>query len=192
VPRNVFFIILATAISDMPMPEICFLPGPFRRTILPKEHHGDSPSGRGSNSQPSDWQADYPPPPQRNVRCQYLGARWCYGVQLGRYWETKDTRKKIKLALTIHREFMQTFFIILWEKGRCKSKTTGALTFLVCGRVSSLYFVQRTFDWDGWNGFVWRGRCRDQGTIGPQISMPVNWGGRKTFCTPWKNVLDVV
>jgi len=41
------FIILAAAISDMPMPEICFLLGQFRRTILPKGHHGDSLSGRG-------------------------------------------------------------------------------------------------------------------------------------------------
>jgi len=40
--------------SGMPMPEICFLQGQFRRTILPKEHHGDSLIGRGSNAQPSD------------------------------------------------------------------------------------------------------------------------------------------
>jgi len=53
-----FFIILATAISGMPMPEICFLPGWFRRTILPNSHHGDSQSGRGSNTQPADWEAD--------------------------------------------------------------------------------------------------------------------------------------
>jgi len=53
-----FLIILATAFSGMPMPEICFFPGKFRRTILPKEHYGDSLSGPGSNSQPSDWEAD--------------------------------------------------------------------------------------------------------------------------------------
>ena len=35
------------------------------------------------------------------LRRQFLGVRWCYDVQLGRYWETKDTRKRIKLALTI-------------------------------------------------------------------------------------------
>jgi len=49
-----FFIILATPISGMPMPEVCIFPGQFRRTILPKEHHGDSLSGRGSNAQPSN------------------------------------------------------------------------------------------------------------------------------------------
>jgi len=37
-----FFIILATAISGRPAPEICFLPEPLRLTILPKEHHGES------------------------------------------------------------------------------------------------------------------------------------------------------
>jgi len=42
VPRNVFLIILATAISGMPAPEMRFLPGQFSLTILPKEHHGES------------------------------------------------------------------------------------------------------------------------------------------------------
>jgi len=32
-----FYIILGTAITGMPMPEICFLPGQLRRTILPNE-----------------------------------------------------------------------------------------------------------------------------------------------------------
>jgi len=30
------------AISGMPTPEICFLPGQFRLMILPKEHQGKS------------------------------------------------------------------------------------------------------------------------------------------------------
>jgi len=72
-------------------------------------------------------------------------------------------------------------FIRFWEEGQYKPKTTGALTFLVCGRMSSISFVHRTFDWDGWNGFVWRGRCRDCGTNGPQVSMPVNRGAGKFF-----------
>jgi len=29
--------------------------------------------------------------------------------------------------------------------------------------MSSLSFVQRTFDWDEGNDFVWRGRCKDWG-----------------------------
>jgi len=40
--QEMFFIILVTAISSMPMPEICFLPGQFRLMNLPKEHHGES------------------------------------------------------------------------------------------------------------------------------------------------------
>ena len=42
--QEMFFFILATAISGKPAPEICFLPGQFRLTILPKEHHGESVS----------------------------------------------------------------------------------------------------------------------------------------------------
>jgi len=55
VPRNDFFIILAKAISGMPTPEICFLPGQLRRMILPKEHHhGESLSVCGLDTQPSN------------------------------------------------------------------------------------------------------------------------------------------
>ena len=56
VPRNVFFIILATAISGMPTPEICFLPGQLKRTLLPKERYGDSRSVGESDTQPSSWE----------------------------------------------------------------------------------------------------------------------------------------
>ena len=59
-------------------------------------------------------------------------------VQLGSYWETNDTGKRIEQALTIYRDFMQKFFTRFWEKGQYKPKTTGVLTFLVCGRMSSL------------------------------------------------------
>jgi len=68
--------------------------------------------------------------------------------------------------------FHAKFFIRFGEEGQYKPKTTVVLTFLVCFRMSSLSFVQRTFDWDGWNGFVRRGKCRDLGAIGPQVSMP--------------------
>jgi len=161
------FIILATAIRGMPTPEICFLPGQFRLTIMPKERYSESLSFCELDRQPSNCEADtlplsYRHPSDRRqflgVRwCrQFLGVRWCSDVQLGRYWENKDTRKRIKLALTICRDFMKNSFIRFWEERQYKPKTTWALTFLVCGRMSSLSFVQRTFDWDGWNGFVWR------------------------------------
>jgi len=55
-----FFIILATAISGMPTPEICFLPGQLRRTILPKERCGDSLSVGESDTQSSSWEEDTP------------------------------------------------------------------------------------------------------------------------------------
>jgi len=45
---------LVTAIGGRPKPEICFLPGRLGWTLLPKERYGDSLSGRGSNTQPSN------------------------------------------------------------------------------------------------------------------------------------------
>jgi len=56
--KNFKKIILTTAISGMPTFEICFLPGQFRRTILPKEHHGKSLSVCELDTQPSNWEAD--------------------------------------------------------------------------------------------------------------------------------------
>jgi len=48
------FVFFVTAISGRPKPELCFFPG----RCLPKERYGNSLSGRGSNSQPSNWEAD--------------------------------------------------------------------------------------------------------------------------------------
>ena len=58
VPRYAFFIILATAVSGIPTPERCFLPGQFRPTILAKEHYGESLSVCELDTQPSNWEAD--------------------------------------------------------------------------------------------------------------------------------------
>jgi len=51
-------IISARAISGMSTFEISFVPGKWRWTFLPKERYGDTLSGRGSNIQPSNWEAD--------------------------------------------------------------------------------------------------------------------------------------
>jgi len=56
--KKCLFISFATAISGMPVPEICFLPGQLGRTNLPKERYGDSLSGGESDTQPSSWEAD--------------------------------------------------------------------------------------------------------------------------------------
>jgi len=37
--------------------------------------------------------------------------------------------------------------------------------------MSSLYLIQRPFDWDGGNSFVWLGRCREWGAIAPRIDV---------------------
>jgi len=55
---HVLLLILVTAISDRPKPGLCFLLGRLKWTLLPKERYGKSLSGRGSNTQPSNWQAD--------------------------------------------------------------------------------------------------------------------------------------
>jgi len=47
--------------SGMPTPEICFLPGQFSLTILPKEHHGESLSVCELDTQPSNWESDTVP-----------------------------------------------------------------------------------------------------------------------------------
>jgi len=52
--KKCFFIILAAAISGMPTPEICFLPGQLRRMLLSKTSSGDSLSVGESNIQPSN------------------------------------------------------------------------------------------------------------------------------------------
>jgi len=141
------------------------------------------------DTQPSSWEADTLPlgyrhrneTTKRKFRRQCLSFRRCYDVQLGRYWETNDTRKTIKLVLIIYQDFTQKFLSDFERRSNINRKQLGILTCLVHGRMSSLSFVQRTFDWNGCNGFVWRGKCRDWGTTEPQVRMPVNRGRRKIF-----------
>ena len=47
-----------TALGGRPKPELCFLPGRLRWTLLLKKRYGNSLSGCGSNTQPSNWEAD--------------------------------------------------------------------------------------------------------------------------------------
>ena len=70
-------------------------------------------------------------PPQRNFRRQCLGVRGCYDVQLGRFWETKDTKKRVKLALIIYRDFMQKFLSEFERRGNINRNQPGTLTFLM-------------------------------------------------------------
>jgi len=57
-PTWSFLLILVTAIGSMPKFELCFLPGRLRWIPLTKERYGNSLSGCGSNTQPSNWEAD--------------------------------------------------------------------------------------------------------------------------------------
>ena len=108
---------------------------------------------------------------------------WC---AIGALLRNQRYEKKDWASLDYLPWFQAKIFIRFWEEGQYKPKRAGALMFFVCGRMSSLSSVQSTFDWNYWNGFVWRGRCRDLGTIGPQVSMPVNRGRRKNFRPPAK------
>jgi len=59
VKRQYFFLlILVTAISGRPKPELCFLPGWLRWTLLPKECYGDPLSGCVVDWTPNPWEAD--------------------------------------------------------------------------------------------------------------------------------------
>jgi len=52
------FVNFLTATGGRPDPEVCFLSGQLRRTLLTKEGFGDSLSDRGSKTQLNDWEAD--------------------------------------------------------------------------------------------------------------------------------------
>ena len=56
--RIVTMLILATAIGGRPKPELCFLPGRLRWTLLHKERYDNSLSGCGSSTQPSKWETN--------------------------------------------------------------------------------------------------------------------------------------
>jgi len=71
---DIFLFDLVTAIDDKPKPETFFLPG-LRWTLLPRARYGDWLCGRGSNIQPSSWEADTPllsyrrPAPNKLIIC---------------------------------------------------------------------------------------------------------------------------
>ena len=118
--KNFFFIIiLATEISDMPMPEIASHQGSWGERSCPR-------GATALHSVSVNWTHNLPTerrnsttellPPQRNLIRQCLGVTWCYDVPLGCYWGTNDRRWKVKLALTIYRDFMQNFFLSDFDK----------------------------------------------------------------------------
>jgi len=56
--QEIFFMVVATGLSGMPTPGICFIPGQLRWTLLPKERYGDSVSVGESVTQPSNSEVD--------------------------------------------------------------------------------------------------------------------------------------
>ena len=76
-----FFLLILVTANGRPKPELCFLPGRLRWTLLPKEHYSNSLSGCGSNTQPSNWEADTLP---LNY-CRASMAQW-QSKTCRRYW----------------------------------------------------------------------------------------------------------
>jgi len=78
--HEMFFVkMLATTISGMPTPEICFLPGQLRWTLLPNEYYGDSLSSPGSNPQSTNWEVDTLLVSYRRPSETFVATvRWCY------------------------------------------------------------------------------------------------------------------
>jgi len=74
--QDMFFIIFMTAIYSKPTPEIRFLPGKLRGTLLPKERYGDSLRGTGLNHPAFQFSGGRSTTelsqPHRNVRRQCL------------------------------------------------------------------------------------------------------------------------
>jgi len=171
--QEIFFIILATAISGIPMSEIASYRGSWGERSCPRGAavlHSVSVNWTHNHSIERRNSTTWLSPPQRNLLRQCLGVRWCYNVPLRSYWGTNDRRWKVKLALTIYRDFMQNLFIRFWEEGQYQPRTTAALMFASPQSNVISLFVQRTLDWAGRNCIAWRGRCRDFGTIATQLT----------------------
>jgi len=90
-----FFIILAAAISGIPMREIASYRGSWGEWSCPR-------GATALHSVSVNWTHNLPierrnsttelSPPQRNLLRQCLGVRWCRDVPLGSYWGTNDRR----------------------------------------------------------------------------------------------------
>jgi len=138
----------------IPRPEKCQIGThqPYYSRYSATQRYSDSLSGCGSNTQPSNWEANTLAlryrRPHLNHRLQCLGVRWCYNVPLGRCWGTNDRRKRIKLALIIYCDFMQSLSHQISEEGQYKWRTTGALKLASLRSNIISFFVQKTFDWD--------------------------------------------
>ena len=124
--QEMFFIILATAITACQRLKYVSCRGSWSERSCPKFH---SASVKWTHNLPivrrtlSHWAIAVP---AQSSSSMPMGVRWCYDATVGRYWETNDTRKRIKLALAICRDFMQNFF---YQILRGWSIKTAALMF---------------------------------------------------------------
>jgi len=70
----------------------------------------------------------------------------------------------------------RAFFIRFSEEGQYEHRNTSTGSVMLANLRSNVisFLVLRTLDWDGGNGFVGRGRCKDCGAIAPQVSVSKN------------------
>jgi len=92
-------------------------------------------------------------------RCQVM--LWC-GV--GGYWGTNDTGKA---SIDYFPWFHAKPFLTDFDRRSNVNLEQTEPCLLACRQMSS----QRALECDSGNGFVWRGRCREWGTIALQVSV---------------------
>jgi len=81
----VFYLLVVTAIGGRPKHEMRFLPGRLRWTLLSKECYGDSLSGRGWYTQPSNQEADRGPSKVR--KCGEISFSRTRNIQ--KHWKSR-------------------------------------------------------------------------------------------------------
>jgi len=143
VPRKVL-LCFGDSNSGMPMPEISSYRGSWGERSCPSGatgwfgHTTFQLWGGHSTTELSS--------PQHNLRRQCLGVRWCYDATVERYWGTNDTRKRIKLALTIYRDFMQNF-LSDFERRDNKNRVFAGPQSIVISFLCSKNYLLKWWKW---------------------------------------------
>ena len=154
--QEIFFIILARAISGIPMPEFaCYRDSWGERSCRSGTTALHSVSVNWTRNLPTErWNSTTElSPPQRNILRQ---CPWCHVMlwcAVGGVTEEPTTGdKRIKLALIIYRDFIQNYFIRFWEEGQYQPRTTAALIFASpqSNVISFFLFKEFWLSWRKW------------------------------------------
>ena len=148
-----------------------FLSGVDEVNIFPIERYGDSPVNRTPNL----------PIEKGTIRCRpnemFVANAYVSGdVMMFRWRVAKEStigEKRLSYPWIFDAISCRALFNRFSKEGAYKPRNNipDQWCLLKTAIKSFLSFVLRTFDWDGTNGFVCRGRCRDWGAIAPQVSV---------------------